>query len=126
MFQVARSPTTEEVKWKTLDVKGGSWESGQWERNERRAGVHWKDSGIICPCIYANKDVSYFTVFDREEGGYILSVEKEKGWWWREKRERNGEGKKGEIVAMKGKGKDSWFGSGEKPIFIVQVHFAQI
>lgn len=48
------------------------------------------------------------------------------------KRKRNGKGKKGEIVAVKGKGKDrcllmwSWFGSGERPIFIVQVHFAQI
>lgn len=102
MFQVARSPAPEEVKWKTLPAFPWAPFNMQWGRDGGRVAVHRKGRGIICPCIYANKEVPYLTIFDRE-------IKKKKNWLMKGKGkeiiERKG-GKKGGSVAVKSKEED--------------------
>lgn len=103
MFQVARSPALEEVKWKTLPAFPWVPFNMQWGRNGGRVAVHGKGRGIICPCISANKEVPYLTVFDSE------IKKKKKNWLMKGKGkeiiEREG-GKKGGSVAVKSKEED--------------------
>lgn len=82
MFQVTRLPAPEEVKWKALHVKEGSWESGYWGKNERRAGVEGLNVLAFMPLEVSCLQHCSIPLPTEGRGIYLICGGKK---WWRER-----------------------------------------